>query len=211
LLGLCLRCSASKLAGEPAGFAARTYPHSFVVRFRIVILFARQPPQLQFLARVLIRGERPMPQPARKLKRDRTSQFRSLLEQQRDELIRRLYERRAEVHGDTDPDDEAAVTVQSVVKELALANMEREIRTLAEVELSLRRLATGEYGTCGGCGQQIPEARLRALPWTRLCVECAGGGIQRRTQDDDRSDSANGVHRSTSTKLHILPKRKVTA
>jgi DnaK suppressor protein len=150
-----------------------------------------------------------MTQPARKLKRDHESQFRNLLQQKRDELIRRLYERRAEMHGDTDPDDEAAVAVQSVVKELALTNMEWEIRTLAEVELSLRRLSTGDYGTCGSCGQQIPEARLRALPWTRLCVECAGGGIQQRIRDEE-SDSGNGVKKSTATRLHILPKRKVT-
>jgi DnaK suppressor protein len=146
--------------------------------------------------------------PARKLKRDHETQFRGLLQQKKDELIQRLYEHRAELHGDTDPDDEAAVAVQSVVKELALSNMEREIRTLAEVELSLRRLTTGEYGICGSCGQAIPEPRLRALPWTRLCVDCAGGGIQRRAQDDDNSESTNGVTEHRASKLHILPKRK---
>jgi len=83
-----------------------------------------------------------MTQPARKVKKDHETQFRTLLQQKRDELIRRLYERRAELHGENDPDDEAAVAVESVVKELALTNMEREIRTLAEVELSLRRLQT---------------------------------------------------------------------
>src|SRR5580704_11167881 len=132
-----------------------------------------------------------MTQPARKTKREHNTQFRTLLQEKRDELIRRLYEGRAELHGENDPDDEGAVAVQSVVKELALSNMEREVRTLAEVELSLRRLASGEYGICGGCGQQIPEARLRALPWTRLCVECAGGGIQRRAGDRDK-DSKDG-------------------
>jgi RNA polymerase-binding protein DksA len=149
-----------------------------------------------------------MTQPARKPKRGHESQFRGLLQQKKDELIRRLYERRAELHGDTDPDDEAAVAVQSVVKELALSNMEREIRTLAEVELSLRRLSTGEYGICGGCGQQIPEARLRALPWTRLCVECAGGGIQPRAQREDDKDGTNRAKQSAASKLHIVAKRK---
>jgi DnaK suppressor protein len=149
-----------------------------------------------------------MTEPARKPKKDQQSQFRSLLQQKKNELVQRLYERRSELHGDSDPDDEAAVAVQSVVKELALSNMEREIRTLAEVELSLRRLATGQYGICGSCGQPIPEARLRALPWSRLCVECAGGGIQRRPADEDSKDGANGIKRSAATKLHILPKRK---
>jgi DnaK suppressor protein len=131
-----------------------------------------------------------------------------LLQQKKNELVQRLYERRAELHGDTDPDDEAAVAAQSVVKELALSNMEREIRTLAEVELSLRRLTTGEYGICGGCGKQIPEARLRALPWTRLCVECAGGGIQRQGQEGDTERDGNAARKSTGGKLHIVPKRK---
>jgi DnaK suppressor protein len=149
-----------------------------------------------------------MTQPARKPKKDHESQFRGLLQQKKDELVQRLYERRAELHGDTDPDDEGAVAVQSVVKELALSNMEREIRTLAEVELSLRRLTTGEYGVCGGCGQPIPEARLRALPWTRLCVECAGGAIQLRPEDKESRDGGNGVKKSIASKLHILPKRK---
>jgi DnaK suppressor protein len=150
-----------------------------------------------------------MTQPARKPKKNHESQFRGLLQQKKNELVQRLYERRAELHGDTDPDDEGAVAVQSVVKELALSNMEREIRTLAEVELSLRRLTTGEYGICGSCGQPIPEGRLRALPWTRLCVECAGGGIQRGAQkEDESSDRANRAKKSTATKLHIVPKRK---
>ena len=152
-----------------------------------------------------------MTQPARKVKRDHETQFRTLLQQKRDELIRRLYERRAELHGENDPDDEAGVAVQSVVKELALTNMEREIRTLAEVELSLRRLQTGEYGTCGSCGQEIPEARLRALPWTRLCVECAGGGFRHDSQQDEaRRENSNTANRSTA-KLHIVPKRKASA
>jgi hypothetical protein len=41
-----------------------------------------------------------MTQPARKVKREHDPQFRTLLQQKRDELIRRLYERRAELHGE---------------------------------------------------------------------------------------------------------------
>jgi DnaK suppressor protein len=152
-----------------------------------------------------------MTQPAGEAKRDHEAQFRTLLQQKRDELIRRLYERRAELHGDTDLDDEVGVAVQNVVKELAMTNMEREIRTLAEVELSLRRMAAGEYGVCGSCGQQIPDARLQALPWTRLCVECAGGGIQHQPQDDERQNGNSSSVKKSASRLHIIPKRRVTA
>jgi DnaK suppressor protein len=151
-----------------------------------------------------------MTQPARRVKRDHEPQFRALLQQKRDELIRRLYERRAELHGENDLDDEVGVAVQNVVKELALTNMEREIRTLAEVELSLRRLEAGEYGVCGGCGEPIPEVRLQALPWTRLCVECAGGGIQHQPQQEDKQQNSSSGKKSIA-RLHIIPKRRVTA
>jgi RNA polymerase-binding transcription factor DksA len=75
-------------------------------------------------------------------------------------------------------DDEGAFALQDVIKELAATNLEREIRTLTEVELSLRLLESGQYGLCGSCGDEIPTARLQALPWTRICVACAGGAIK---------------------------------
>jgi RNA polymerase-binding transcription factor DksA len=31
----------------------------------------------------------------------------------------------------------------------------------------------GTYGKCLDCGRPIPTERLRALPATTLCVECA--------------------------------------
>ncbi len=102
---------------------------------------------------------------------------RQLLLQKRKELINRLFERRSQTATEHETDDESLFALQTVTKDLAATNMEREIRTLAEVELSLRLLERGQYGFCGGCGEEIPAARLQALPWTRICVVCAGGGI----------------------------------
>ena len=114
--------------------------------------------------------------PTRK-KKVNQEMYRKLLEK-REELIKRLYERRSQIAVDRAPDDEEAFALQDVIKELAATNMEREIRTLTEVELSLRLLESGQYGLCGSCGDEIPTARLQALPWTRICVACAGGGIK---------------------------------
>lgn len=44
---------------------------------------------------------------------------------------------------------------------------------LAEVEAALGRLRAGSYGRCEATGAPIPEARLRALPWTRFTREAA--------------------------------------
>jgi RNA polymerase-binding protein DksA len=118
--------------------------------------------------------------------------YRKLLLQKRDELITRLYERRSQIAMEHDIDDEGAFALQKVIKDLALTNMEREIRTLTEIELSLRLMDNGQYGLCGSCGDQIPAARLQALPWTRICVVCAGGGIDpaaRARQEASRTES----------------------
>lgn len=100
---------------------------------------------------------------------------KSLIEQ-RDELFVRISGRMTEVHIDREPDDEAAQASDSSTKEMAVATLERERRTLAEIEAALARIRKGVYGLCAACGEPIPEARLKALPWARVCVRCAERG-----------------------------------
>lgn len=50
---------------------------------------------------------------------------------------------------------------------------DREKHEILEIDAALRRLADGVYGQCEGCGEDLPEARLRALPAARFCLECA--------------------------------------
>ena len=49
---------------------------------------------------------------------------------------------------------------------------EVESRELASIENALERMRTGEYGKCEGCGTKIPVARLNALHYATLCIEC---------------------------------------
>ncbi|MGB2632427.1 MAG: TraR/DksA C4-type zinc finger protein [Candidatus Acidiferrum sp.] len=118
-------------------------------------------------------------------KRNKTSEYESLrvlLQQKRDELNSRIERRRQEIVTDQEPEDEVGLALRNSSTGMAIANIEREVRTLAEIDLSLRRIETGDYGICGVCGEKIPMARLKAIPWTRCCVECAGGGVSRSAQ-----------------------------
>jgi DnaK suppressor protein len=45
--------------------------------------------------------------------------------------------------------------------------------TLLRTERALAKLDEGTYGVCDGCGAAIPAGRLRALPDSVLCVDCA--------------------------------------
>jgi acetoin utilization protein AcuB len=46
-------------------------------------------------------------------------------------------------------------------------------RRLRAIEHALERDRTGRLGQCEQCGGRIPDARLRAMPSTTLCVRCA--------------------------------------
>jgi RNA polymerase-binding transcription factor len=115
-------------------------------------------------------------------KNSKYDQLKELLLAKRGELNRRIEDRRQEMVMDPEPEDEVGMALRNSSTGMAIANIERHIRTLAEIELSLRRIEAGEYGTCGLCGEQIPLARLKAIPWTRCCVHCAGGRIARRKE-----------------------------
>jgi DnaK suppressor protein len=49
-----------------------------------------------------------------------------------------------------------------------------------EIDDAVRKIERKTYGACERCHQPIPKARLRALPFARLCVACKSGGLSRR-------------------------------
>ena len=71
-----------------------------------------------------------------------------------------------------DPDlpDQAIELEDDEVLEGVGRASQREIRLL---ELALKRIEDGTYGTCAACGGEISEARLDAVPYAPLCRDCA--------------------------------------
>ena len=49
-----------------------------------------------------------------------------------------------------------------------------------EVLAALARIEDNSYGTCVGCGQQIPAGRLEARPEAARCVNCQSAHAKRR-------------------------------
>ncbi len=67
-----------------------------------------------------------------------------------------------------------------------------ESRELFQIEKSLMKMRDGRYGVCDNCDKNIPIARLRALPYSHLCINCqremeANG----YTDEDDFADWEN--------------------
>jgi DnaK suppressor protein len=106
---------------------------------------------------------------------ERLMQVEKLLAAKRQEIASRYEAHREGVFVESEPDDEGAEAIRNYSREFTLTTLERERRTLSEIEQALARLKKGEYGICSLCGKHLPEARLRAIPWARLCVPCAEG------------------------------------
>ena len=53
---------------------------------------------------------------------------------------------------------------------LDLASNERQL--LYEIDEALKKIEDGKFGICEACKSQISKTRLKAIPYTRLCLKC---------------------------------------
>lgn len=55
---------------------------------------------------------------------------------------------------------------------IALKLKQTDAKILQATEEALMRMEKGTYGICRDCGDPIAPARLDAIPWTRVCIDC---------------------------------------
>jgi DnaK suppressor protein len=53
-----------------------------------------------------------------------------------------------------------------------LALNQTDTKLLRAIDEALHRIEKGTFGVCMDCEETIPNARLDAVPWTRVCVSC---------------------------------------
>jgi DnaK suppressor protein len=63
-----------------------------------------------------------------------------------------------------------AQALEQLGRDTSLKEVER--RELLAVEKALSKMATGSFGICEDCGEEIPAKRLMVLPAARLCANC---------------------------------------
>lgn len=86
---------------------------------------------------------------------------------------------------------QADIGTETFEREKDLAILERVEAELGDIEHAIRRLDDGTYGTCEACGRPIDEARLEAMPATRLCLE-----HQAEAEREARVTGGGGAERS---------------
>jgi DnaK suppressor protein len=103
--------------------------------------------------------------------RPRKAAYKTLLLRKREELL-------ASIRSEPDAlsimqtPDEVEFAVKTAEQDLSAATADMRSRTLREIEGALARVTRGSYGLCEGCGEEISQARLKAIPWARYCMAC---------------------------------------
>jgi len=86
-----------------------------------------------------------------------------------------LNKTRSESNGDLSsmPIHMADIGTDNYEQEFTLSMMESEEGTLGAIEAALERIEASTYGDCEECGKPIKKTRLKALPFTPHCINCA--------------------------------------
>lgn len=121
-------------------------------------------------------------------RRDALERLHSRLVSQRDALRDQLAGQRSRVvvHDVGDAGDAATEGYEHEIDTQLAAFEAGELR---KIDAAIRAIREGVYGTCFVCEKSIPIERLRALPYTTLCVKCQTneelhGPIDRATPRD---------------------------
>jgi RNA polymerase-binding transcription factor len=68
--------------------------------------------------------------------------------------------------------DAAESSDADIQEDIEFALIQMKAETLNKINEALTRLEEGAYGNCFECGEEIAEARLRALPFAVRCKDC---------------------------------------
>ena len=111
-----------------------------------------------------------------KLTKSELKAFRTLLFEQRDALSGSIRAMEGEAlkssEQDISVDHMADHGSDNFEQDFTLGLIESEEERLREIHEALARIPAGTYGGCEGCAKAITRTRLRAIPWTRHCIEC---------------------------------------
>ena len=109
--------------------------------------------------------------------KSRYDELKRMLEERQRELTDEVQGRIRGVRADGaekphDVMDQGETSEVDIQEDIELALIQMKAETLNKINEALARLETGRYGFCYECGEEISEARLRALPFAVRCKDC---------------------------------------
>jgi len=118
------------------------------------------------------------PDEVRELRGVLLEQSKAVLEQTRDTVSHLVADR------ETDADTIDVASNESD-RDFSLRLAGRERLMLRKIQLALKRIEEGEYGTCETCGGAIGFKRLKVRPVATVCIDCKTQAEQLERRDRD--------------------------
>lgn len=137
---------------------------------------AARPAARKPLGRKVAVVEPPRPRPKCPFVKKELAQFRAALLALRSHRIgdkeSREHEALKSSGQDVSVDHMADYGTDNYEQEFTLGILEQDVETLRDINDALTRIEEGSYGLCEECLKPVARARLRAIPYARLCVDC---------------------------------------
>jgi DnaK suppressor protein len=108
----------------------------------------------------------------------RYGELKRMLEDRRREILSEVQSRIKDVRTEgasgitTGVVDAVETSEADIQEDIEFALIQMKSETLQRINEALDRLEEGTYGRCFECGEDISEARLRALPFAVRCKDC---------------------------------------
>ena len=106
---------------------------------------------------------------------EKIGEYRKILENKKVELERRvdaLVSDKTRKRGAISADfSDQAIDIENdeVIDEIE----EVELKQLQQIDIAIKKMENGDYGFCHKCQKEISESRLKAMPYSTLCIKCA--------------------------------------
>ncbi len=102
------------------------------------------------------------------------SSFKKTLMQKRMEFLNKTSKAQREIDTDlnTNVGDEIDAASQNSEKEMYFELVANDKITLDAISDAIAKVEKNTYGVCEGCNNNILLERLKAIPWTKYCIQC---------------------------------------
>ncbi|AII14134.1 DnaK suppressor protein [Campylobacter iguaniorum] len=100
--------------------------------------------------------------------------FKELLEERKVQIKKNIIDSANEINGlresgASDEFDFANINADAILEQSISIKQKQE---LAEIDLSLSKIADGSYGICEMCEDEIDIERMKVKPHARYCITC---------------------------------------
>ena len=98
--------------------------------------------------------------------------YKDILEKKKDDLLASAPARTPATEPGAKSGDWIDQSSQENDVHVRLALKQTDTKLLRAIEEAIHRIEQGIYGICTECENEIAPARLEAVPWTRVCIDC---------------------------------------